>query len=119
MYGICSKLTIKRPEQRCKHTTTIMPTMNDDINNVNTRTMCEICSNLTIKTPERRCKHRTTMMPTMNDDINNLNTRTVCEICSQLTIKTPEQHWRRSGVFVFNLEQNSRKVLVFLLGDFE
>ena len=30
----------------------------------------------------------------------------MCKICSELTIKTPEgRHWRRSGVFIVNLEQ--------------
>ena len=37
--------------------------------------------------------------------VNNKNTRTRCELCSKLTIKTPElRHWRRSGVFIVNLE---------------
>ena len=48
--------------------------------------------------------------------VNNRNTRTRCEICSNLTIKTPaRRHWRRSGVFIFKLEQMSYLVLVFLL----
>ena len=47
--------------------------------------------------------------------LNNKNTRTRCEICSKLTRKTPERrHWRRSGVFIFNSEQISHLVLVFL-----
>ena len=47
---------------------------------------------------------------------NNKNTRTKCEICSKLTIKTPERrHWRRSGVFIINLEHISHLVLMFLL----
>ena len=33
-----------------------------------------------------------------------------------LTINTPEQdHWRRSGVFIVNFEQNSHIILVFPL----
>ena len=48
--------------------------------------------------------------------VNNRSTRTMCEICSKLTLKTPERrHWRRSGVFIFNFEQISLIVLVFLL----
>ena len=48
--------------------------------------------------------------------INNRNTRKRCEICSKLTIKTPERrHWRRSGVFVANVEHISHLALVFLL----
>ena len=40
----------------------------------------------------------------------------MCEICSMLTINTPEQdHWRRSGVFIVNFEQNSHIILVFPL----
>ena len=38
--------------------------------------------------------------------VNNRNTRARCEVCSKLTIKIPERrHWRRSGVFIVNLEQ--------------
>ena len=48
--------------------------------------------------------------------VNNRNTRTRC---SKLTIKTPEQRqwrqWRRSGVFIVNLNHISHLVLVFLL----
>ena len=41
---------------------------------------------------------------------NNRNTRTV------LSIKIPERrHWRRSGIFVVNIEHISHLVLVFLL----
>ena len=48
--------------------------------------------------------------------VNNRNTRTWCEICSKLTIKIPERrHWRRSGIFIVNLEHISHLVLVFLL----
>ena len=48
--------------------------------------------------------------------VNNRNTRLMCEICSKLNIKTPERrHWRRSGVFIVNLEHISHLVLVFLL----
>ena len=48
--------------------------------------------------------------------VNNRNTKTRCEICSKLTIKTPERRkWRRSGVFVVNLEHISHLVAVFLL----
>ena len=48
--------------------------------------------------------------------VNIRNTRARCEICSKLTIKTPERcHWRRSGVFIVNLEHISHLVLVFLL----
>ena len=48
--------------------------------------------------------------------VNNRNNRTMCEICSKLTIETPEQHhWRRSGVFIVNLEQISHFVLLFPL----
>ena len=38
------------------------------------------------------------------------------DACSKLTIKTPERpHWRRSGVFIVNLEHISHLVLFFLL----
>ena len=48
--------------------------------------------------------------------VNNRNTKTRCEICSKLTTKTPERRqWRRSGVFIVNLERISQLVLVFLL----
>ena len=48
--------------------------------------------------------------------VNNRNTRTRWEICSKLTIKTPERrHWRRSGVFIVNVDHISHVVLVFLL----
>ena len=40
----------------------------------------------------------------------------MCEICSKLTIKTPELcQWSRSGALIFNFEQSSYIVLVFLL----
>ena len=51
--------------------------------------------------------------------VNNGNTRKMFEICSKLTIKTPERYWRRSGVFIDNLEQISHIVLVFSLFRFE
>ena len=45
--------------------------------------------------------------------VNNRNTRTRCELCSQLTIKTPElRHWRRSGVFIVNIEYISHLVKI-------
>ena len=48
--------------------------------------------------------------------VNNRNTRTRCKICSKLTIKTPERrHWRRSAVFIVNVEHISHLVVVFLL----
>ena len=48
--------------------------------------------------------------------VNTRNTRTRSEICSKLTIKVPERRqWRRSGVFVVNLEHISHLVLVFLV----
>ena len=47
--------------------------------------------------------------------VNNGNTRT-CKLCSKLKIKTPEQRqWRRSGVFIVNLNQMLHDVLVFPL----
>ena len=37
-------------------------------------------------------------------------------MCSKLTIKAPERHqWRRSGVFIVNIEHISHPVPVFLL----
>ena len=42
--------------------------------------------------------------------VNNRNTRATCKICSKLTIKTPERgqgQWRRSGVFIVNIEHIS------------
>ena len=48
--------------------------------------------------------------------VSKRNTRSMCAIYSKLTIKTPEQHHRRrSGVFIFNFEQISLIVVVFLL----
>ena len=48
--------------------------------------------------------------------VNNRSTRTSCEICTILTIKRPERrHWRRSGVFILNVEHISHVLLVFLL----
>ena len=47
--------------------------------------------------------------------LNNRNTRTRCEMCSKLTLKIPERrHWRRSGIFIVNLEHISHLALVFL-----
>ena len=49
-------------------------------------------------------------------NVNNRNTKTMCEICSELTIRTPERrHWRRSGVFIVNLEHILHLVLRFPL----
>ena len=46
--------------------------------------------------------------------VNNKTTRGRYEIYSKLTIKTPERrHWRRSGVFVVNLEHILHLFLVF------
>ena len=46
----------------------------------------------------------------------NRNVRTSCEICSKFTIKTPERRqWRRSGVFIVNIEHISHLFLMFLL----
>ena len=48
--------------------------------------------------------------------VNNRNTERMCEICRKLTSKTPEpRYWRRSGVFIVNLERISHLLLVFLL----
>ena len=48
--------------------------------------------------------------------VNNWNTRTRCEISSQLTVMTPEGSiWRRSGVFIVNVEHITYLVLGFLL----
>ena len=48
--------------------------------------------------------------------VNNGNTKKSCEIYSKLTIKTSEgDNWRRSGVFIVNLEHISLLALVFLL----
>ena len=48
--------------------------------------------------------------------VNNGNVRKVCQICSKLAIKTPERRqWRRSTVFVFNLEHISNLYLLFVL----
>ena len=41
-----------QPEVTCSKLTT--ETLEQEVNNRNTRTRCEICSELTIKTPERR-----------------------------------------------------------------
>ena len=48
--------------------------------------------------------------------VNDRNTRTRCEICSKLTMKSPAwHHWRRSAVFIVNLQHISQFVLVSLL----
>ena len=48
--------------------------------------------------------------------VNKRNTRKRYEICSKLTIKTPERpHWRRSGVFSFNVFNVSWKIVNFEL----
>ena len=48
--------------------------------------------------------------------VNNRNNRTRFEIYSKLPTKTPERRqWRRSDVFIVNLEHISHLVLVFLL----
>ena len=48
--------------------------------------------------------------------VNNRKTRTRCEMCSKLTIKMAKKHyWRSSGVFIFNFENISHLVPVFLL----
>ena len=48
--------------------------------------------------------------------VSNGNTRKRCEICWKLIIKTPEQrYWRRSGVFIVNVEHISHYFPVFLL----
>ena len=40
----------------------------------------------------------------------------MCEIFSKLTIKTPERYqWRRSGVFIVNVEQILNIALMFIL----
>ena len=44
---------------------------------------------------------------------NKRHTRKRCEICSKLTVKT--RQWRRSGVFIVNIEHISYLFLVFLL----
>ena len=52
--------------------------------------------------------------------VNNRNTKTNCEICSKLTIKTLERrYWRRSGVFIVNIEHISHLVLVASVVTFE
>ena len=48
--------------------------------------------------------------------VSNRHTRKRCEICSKLTIKTSERcQWRRSGVFIVDLERISHLGTVFLL----
>ena len=52
--------------------------------------------------------------------VNNRSTRKRCEICPKLTIKTPlRRQWRRSSVFIFNLERISHLLLLFRLFYFE
>ena len=47
--------------------------------------------------------------------VNNGDTRILYEICSKLTLNTPERRqWHRFGVFIFNCEQISQIILVFL-----
>ena len=51
---------------------------------------------------------------------SNRSTRKRCDICSKETIKTPKRpHWRRSSIFIVNLEHISQLFLVFPLVDFE
>ena len=48
--------------------------------------------------------------------VNNRNTRKMSEICLKLTIKTPEQpHWRRSGIFIVNIEHILHLLISLLL----
>ena len=50
---------------------------------------------------------------------SKIETRKRCEICSKLTIRTSERrHWRRSGVFIANIEHISHLFLVSIF-DFE
>ena len=47
---------------------------------------------------------------------NDRNTKARCQICSKLTIKAPERRqWRRSDIFIVNVEHISHLVLVFVL----
>ena len=40
----------------------------------------------------------------------------MCKICSELPVKPPEQrHWRRSGVFIVNFEDNSHIFYLFIV----
>ena len=52
--------------------------------------------------------------------VSNRNSRKRCEICTKLTIKTPERrHWRRSGVFIVNIEHIFIPFSSVSIADFE
>ena len=52
--------------------------------------------------------------------VSNRNSRKRCEICTKLTIKTPERrHWRRSGIFIVNIEHIFIPFSSVSIADFE
>ena len=52
--------------------------------------------------------------------VNHKNTRKRYKICSNLKKKTPERrHWRRSGVYIFNLENISHFISSVSIVDFK
>ena len=52
----------------------------------------------------------------LSTQINNRSTNGICKISSKLAIKTPERHQQHhSCVFIFNIEEISQLVSMFLL----
>ena len=47
--------------------------------------------------------------------VNNRNARKRCEVCSNLTITPERRHWRRSGVFIVDVNHICYLLLLFLL----
>ena len=69
-----------------------------EINNGNTRVMCQICSKLTIKMSQLRLVRHTSKI--------------LQQMCKIFKVRL---NWRRSSVFIVNIEQTSLIVLVFPL----
>ena len=107
---MCSKLTVKKPEQRqWRHSVIFI---------VNFDHFITPCCSTSIVNFGHAIAYTTSGVPTgiYLLKFNNRKTRTRSEIYSKLTIKTLERgHWCRSVVFIVNFQDISHLSLVFLL----
>ena len=107
---MCSKLTVKKPEQRqWRHSVIFI---------VNFDHFITPCCSASIANFGHAIAYTTSGVLTgiYLLKFNNRKTRTRSEIYSKLTIKTLERgHWCRSVVFIVNFQDISHLSLVFLL----
>ena len=103
MSKICSKLTIKTPERRRRHSNVFI---------VNFEQMSQIVLVFLLLTLNKYMPAGVVLAISSANiylfKFTNRNTRKRCKICSELKIKTSKwRHWRRCGVLLVNFDHIS------------